>query len=210
MPKNKRVLIPIIVIVVLSAVGLIWYFSQGNGASAEGAIQASGTVEAVEVAIASEISGRVAEVFAEKGASVQAGEPLLRLDGALLQSQREVAVTGLESAKANLVTLQSGLEVAQAALRAAETGLQVAQSSTEAELLVAQQSLENLNENAQVARAEAMRAVAAANQAVRDATYQLDNFTVPTYQQKLSAEQAIVEIEEALGCCARSFRALSE
>jgi HlyD family secretion protein len=205
MPKNKRVLIPIIVIVVLSAIGLIWYFGQGSGASAGGDIRASGTVEAVQVAIASEMSGRVVEVLAEKGASVQAGEPLLRLDDALLQSQRQLAVTGLEAAKANLVTAQSGLEVAQAASRAAETGLQIAQSSSEAELLVVQQSLKNLNENAQVARTEAQRVVAAANQAVRDATYQLDNFTVPYYQQKMTAEQAIVESKKLLDVARAAF-----
>jgi HlyD family secretion protein len=205
MPKNKRVLIPIIMIVVLSAVGLIWYFSQGSGASAGGAIQASGTVEAVQVAVAPEMSGRVVEVLAEKGASIQAGEPLLRMDDALLQAQRQLAVTGLESAKANLVTLHSGLEVAQAALGAAETGLQIAQSNSEAELLVAQQSLENLNENAQVARTEAQRVVAAANQAVRDTTYQLDNFTVPTYQQKLSTEQAIIEAKKLLDVARAAF-----
>jgi HlyD family secretion protein len=205
MPKNKRVLIPIIVIVVLSAVGLVWYFSQGNGASAGGSIQASGTVEAVQVAIAPEMSGRVLEVLAEKGASVQAGAPLLRLDDSLLQSQRQLAVTGLESAKANLVTSQSGLEVAQAALRAAETGLQIAQGNSEAELLVAQQSLDNLNENAQVARTEAQRAVAAANQVVRDATYQLDNFTIPSNQEKYTAEQAIVEMKKLLDVARAAF-----
>ena len=205
MPKNKRVLIPIIVIVVISAVGLVWYFSQGNGASAGGSIPASGTVEAVQVAIAPEMSGRVVEVLAEKGASVQAGDPLLRLDDTLLQSQRQLADAGLESARANLVASQSGLEVAQAALQAAETGLQIAQSNSEAELLVAQQSLEKLNENAQVVWTEAQRAVAAANQAVRDATYQLDNFTVPTYQEKLSAEQAVVEMKKLLDVARAAF-----
>jgi HlyD family secretion protein len=206
MPKNKRVLIPIIVIVVISAVGLVWYFSQGSGAPAGGSIQASGTVEAVDVAIASEMSGRVVEVLADKGVSVQAGEPLLRLDDALLQSQRQLALTGLESAKANLVTSQSGLQVAQVALQAAETGLAIALSNSEADLLVAQQSLENLNENAQVARTSAQRAVAVANQAVRDATYQLDNFTVPTYQEKMSAEQAVVEMKKLLDVARAAFK----
>ncbi len=121
-PKNKRVLIPLIVIVVISAVSLVWYFSQGNGALAGGSIQASGTVEAVEVAIASEMSGRAAEVMVEKGAAVQAGDPLLRLDDVLLQAQRQLAVTGLETARANLLASQRGMEAAQAALQAAETG----------------------------------------------------------------------------------------
>jgi len=205
MPKNKRVLIPIIVIVVVSAVGLIWYFGQGSSSLAGGSVQASGTVEAVEVAIASEMSGRVLEVLAEKGAAVQAGEPLLRLDDTLLQSQRQLAVTGRESAKANLVTSQSGLEVAQAALQAAETGLQIAQSNSEAELLVAQQSLDNLNENATVARTEAQRVVAAANQAVRDATYQLDNYTVPSNQANMTATEAIVEMKKLLDVARAAF-----
>ena len=60
-----------------------------------GAIQASGTVEAVQVAISPEMSGRVLEVLAEKGASVQAGAPLFTLDDALLQSQRQLALTGI-------------------------------------------------------------------------------------------------------------------
>ena len=205
MPKNKRVLIPIIVIVVISAVGLIWYFGQGSSSLAGGSVQASGTVEAVEVAIASEMSGRVLEVLAEKGAAVQAGEPLLRLDDTLLQSQRQLAVTGRESAKANLVTSQSGLEVAQAALQAAETGLQIAQSNSEAELLVAQQSLDNLDENATVTRTEAQRAVAAANQAVRDATYQLDNYTVPSNQANMTATEAIVEMKKRLDVARAAF-----
>jgi HlyD family secretion protein len=205
MPKNKRVLIPIIVIVVISAVSLVWFFSQGSGALAGGSIQASGTVEAVEVAIASEMSGRVAEVLADKGASVQAGAPILRLDDALLQSQRQLAVTGLAAAKANLVTSQSGLDIAQSALQAAETGLQIAQSNSEAELLVAQQSLENLNDNASVARTEAQRAVAAANQAVRDATYQLDNFTIPMNQVKLTPDQGVVEMKKLLDVARAAF-----
>lgn len=205
MPKNKRVLIPIIVIVVISAVGLIWYFGQGSRSLAGGSVQASGTVEAVEVAIASEMSGRVLEVLAEKGAAVQAGEPVLRLDDTLLQSQRQLAVTGRESAKANLVTSQSGLEVAQAALQAAETGLQIAQSNSEAELLVAQQSLDNLDENANVVRTEAQRAVAAANQAVRDATYQLDNYTVPSNEAKMTATEAIVEMKKLLDVARAAF-----
>lgn len=205
MPKNKRVLIPLIVIVVISTVGLIWYFSQGSGAPAGGSIQASGTVEAVEVAIASEMSGRVLEVLADKGVAVQVGAPLLRLDDVLLQSQRQLAVTGLESARANLVTSQSGLDVAKSALQAAETGLQIAQSNAEAELLVAQQSLKNLTENASVVRTETQRAIAAANQAVRDATYQLDNFTIPTNQANMSAEQAVVEMKKLLDAAHTAF-----
>ena len=205
MPKNKRVMIPVIVVVVLSSVGLIWFFSQGNGSLAGGSIQASGTVEAVDVAIASEMSGRVLEVMAEKGAAVQAGDVLLRLDDVLLQSQRQVSQTALDSAKANLASSQSGLEMANAALQAAESSLQVAMSNSQAELLVAQQSLNDLNENATVVKTEAERAVAAANQAVRDATYQLDNYTVPSNQVNMTATQAVIEMKKLLDVARAKF-----
>jgi HlyD family secretion protein len=205
MPKNKRVLIPVIVAVVLSAVGLIWFFSQGSGSLAGGSIQASGTVEAVEVAIAPELSGRVLEVLAEKGAAVQAGDVLLRLDDVLLQSQRQVSQTALEAAKASLVTSQSGLELANTALQMAQSSLQVAESNSQAELLVAQKSLNDLNENATLVRTEAQRAVAAANQTVRDATYQLDNYTVPSNQANMTATQAVVEMKKLLDIARAAF-----
>ena len=205
MPKNKRVLIPIIVIVVISAVGLIWYFSQGSSTLAGSSIQASGTVEAVEVAIASEMSGRVVEVLAEKGAAVQPGEVLLRQDDALLQSQRQVSLTALDAAGANFASSQSGLELANTALQAAQSALQVAESNSQAELLVAQQSLDKLNENATVVRTEAQRAVAAANQAVRDATYQLDNYTVPSNQENMTATEAVIEMKKLLDAARLAF-----
>jgi HlyD family secretion protein len=205
MSKNKRVLIPVIVIVVISAVSLVWYFSQGSGTQVGDNIQASGTVEAEKVAIASEMSGRVSEVLAEKGAVVKQGDPLVRLDDQLLQSQRQVAVTGLESAQANLATSQRGLDAAQSAQQVAETGLQVAQSNAHAELLAAQQALDNLDENADVARTEAQRAVAAATESVRDATYQLDNFTVPSNQEHMTAEQAVVEMKKLLDAARAAF-----
>ncbi len=204
MPKNKRVLIPFIVVVALSIVGLVWYFTQGD-ALAGGSIQASGTVEAVEIAIASEMSGRVKEALADKGAAVHSGEPLLRLDDVLLQAQYQLAVTGLESAQANLAVAQRGLQAAQATLQAAETGWQAAQSNAQAELLTAQQALNNLNENAQVVRSEAERAVAMANDAVRDATYQLDNFTTPGNQSNMTAAQAVMEMKKLLDAARQAF-----
>ena len=103
--KRRRILIPI---VVLAVVGLAaWYFI-GKGSSAAGASlsQASGTVEATAINLASELSGRVVEVLVNQGDAVMAGDPLFRLDGELLQAQRQRAVAGLESAQANLSTTE--------------------------------------------------------------------------------------------------------
>lgn len=191
MHKSKRVLIPLIVISALAITGLGWYFTQGTNALAWGTIEAAGTVEAVEVSIASELSGRVLDVLVSKGASIDAGEILVRLDDELLQSQRQRALRAVEAAQANLVSAQSGVELAKSALSSAEAALRIAEANQKAELIAAQQALDDLYENQEVALSKAQDAVAAANRAVRETTYQLDNFTVPSNQADLTAAEGI-------------------
>jgi biotin carboxyl carrier protein len=87
--------------------------------------------------------------------------------------------------------LQAGVDLAQTALRAAETSRDAIQASTEAERMVAQRALDELYENHDVAQAEALRAVAAAHRAVREAQYLWDNYSVPSNQQNLTAAEAI-------------------
>lgn len=71
-------------------------------------------------------------------------------------------------------------------------------ANAELELFNAQQALDNLDEDIEVARAEALQAIASANRAVRDAQYQFDNFTVPTNMNKFSAMEAIDEMKVLL------------
>ncbi|MGE5252213.1 MAG: HlyD family secretion protein [Bacteroidota bacterium] len=77
------------------------------------AIQASGQIEAKEIAVAPELSGRVVDVSANEGDSVKAGDVLLRLDDGLLRSQKQAAQAALDSANASVKTAQVGLEAAQ-------------------------------------------------------------------------------------------------
>jgi HlyD family secretion protein len=77
------------------------------------AMQASGQIEAKEIAVAPELSGRVVEVSVNEGDSVKAGDPLLRLDDSLLQSQKGAAQAALDSANAGVKTAQVGLDAAQ-------------------------------------------------------------------------------------------------
>ena len=77
------------------------------------ALQASGQIEATEIAVASELSGRIINVYAAEGDSIQAGDPLLKLDDSLLQSERQSAQAALDSAKASVEAAQVALDAAQ-------------------------------------------------------------------------------------------------
>jgi HlyD family secretion protein len=85
-----------------------------------------------------------------------------------------------------------------------ESGL----ANVRAELLTTQQARQALFDNVEVGRASLARAISAANRAVRDAQYNLDNYTVPTNQQKMSAMDAVIEMKKKLDAARQAFEAV--
>jgi HlyD family secretion protein len=83
---------------------------QGNTSTS---LQASGIIEATELTIAPELSGRVTEVAVSEGDSVKSGDVLFRMDDSLLQAQRREASAALTSAQKGVQTAQSGLDTAR-------------------------------------------------------------------------------------------------
>ena len=78
-------------------------------------------------------------------------------------------------------------------------------ANARAELLAAQQAQQTLFDLVDVARSNAAKAISAANRAVRDAQYALDNYTVPTTQKGLTAREAVVAMKEALDTARTAF-----
>lgn len=76
-----------------------------------GALTASGTIEAVQVNISPEISGKVRAVAVEEGQNVSKGDTLFELDPTLLNAQREVAAAALNVATAAFSTAQTNLDL---------------------------------------------------------------------------------------------------
>ncbi len=123
-------------------------------------IQASGSIEAVEVVISAETGGRVAEVFVTKGQSVEPGDALFRLEDEQLDSQWKQAETALAVAQANYNLVAAGQTEAQK---------QAAIAAAHLNLLTAQQALDNLYDNNAIALAQAKQAIAEAQKAIQDA-----------------------------------------
>jgi HlyD family secretion protein len=100
---RKNIIIPVLFFVL---------FAAGCQTTNDSAIQASGQIEAKEITVASELSGRVLTVFAAEGDSVHAGDPLLRLDDSLLLSEKQAAKAALDSAHASVRVAQATLDSA--------------------------------------------------------------------------------------------------
>jgi len=126
-----RRIIPLVVILALIGGGAWWWTQQQTQATA--GLKGSGTIEADQVNIGPEVSGRVVEVMADEGQTVQAGQALFRLDDTLLTAQRAQAEAAVQTAHAQRDQLVAKarpeqLEAAQATIRSAQAALSGAQA----------------------------------------------------------------------------------
>lgn len=112
---NNR-LLSILVVLGLLATLLSACASIPGQAAENGALTASGTVSARQVAIAPEIGGKVMKVLVEEGQPVKTGDVLFQLDDASLQVQREQATAAVQVAEATLSAARVQQESAQTQL----------------------------------------------------------------------------------------------
>ncbi len=103
-----------------------------SGRGAKNVISASGTIEAVEINVASKVSGQLLELAVEEGTRVKPGDKLASVDHATLDIQLRQAEAGVQLADSQLALLVKGarsedIRQAEAALKQTEASLKVAQ-----------------------------------------------------------------------------------
>ncbi len=182
MHPNPKKIAPVFILVAIIAV-VVWYFGFANDASKDGALASSGTIEATRVTVASEISGRVAEVLVNEGDEVQAEQVLVRLDDTLLQAQLAQAKAQLGLARANRDLVALGIPAEQRAQAVA---------AAELEQLAAQQALETLDETADLVAARTLQEIAQAEKALDLANKRLDSLNTASDPVDIDAARAAV------------------
>lgn len=112
--------------------------------AAEGdVLEASGTISAPEIALASEYGGRIDAILARSGEPVEAGQVLVRLATDLLDAQIAAARAAVDLAEAGLTQAQGGarpgqIAIAEAQLAVAEAGrVAAAQAVSDTAMLAA-------------------------------------------------------------------------
>lgn len=182
MHPNPKRYAPILILIVLSAAAL-WYLARTQMDQNDAQLSASGTVEAVQVKLASEVGGRVNFVNAEEGQQVEVGQVLVVFDDRLLRAQIDQAKAALSQAQANYELILRGPSSKQrnAAIAAAT-----------AEVVAAEQALKNLYENADLLAAKALQEIALADRAIDLATKRHDTLVSPADQADIDAARAAV------------------
>lgn len=108
----------------LGAAPALFPAQQGGPVSTTQPLLATGTIQSDEVRIASEMGGRIAEVKAQRGQEVKAGDVLVTLDSTPLLTQLAEAEAAVASAEAELAVVLAGPRPEQVA--AARAALQLA------------------------------------------------------------------------------------
>ena len=83
---------------------------------------------------------------------------------------------------------------------------QAAVTSAELAVLRARQAVDELNENAGIARSKTLNDIASYAQAVRDAQFRLENYSLPTYLQGLEPIEALTLMKERLDAASAAFQ----
>lgn len=93
----------------------------------------------------------------------------------------------------------------QALSSLSQTSLPQAVIMAKADLASSEQALDDLEHNAGVARVKAMQDIVTYEQAVRNAQYTLDNFTIPNEQKGLTAVEAVEKFKAELDQAREAF-----
>ena len=101
-----------IVMIVVFLAAIVYFGFRVISNKDDGKLRASGTIEATEVNVSPETSGKVKDVLFQEGQPVKTGDPLLTLDDSLLTAQRAVASAQVDSATASLNNSKNALVTA--------------------------------------------------------------------------------------------------
>jgi multidrug efflux pump subunit AcrA (membrane-fusion protein) len=133
---GRRLLTGLIVtlLMILSTAGIAVNDRLRSEATPEAPLEASGVIHVDEIAVASELGGRITAFLVEEGEAVTAGEPLVQLDTALLDADIASAEARVARAEAGLAQARAGarptqVRVAEAQLSQAQAGEQAARQA---------------------------------------------------------------------------------
>lgn len=138
----------------------------------------------------------------------QAFNPLVSATGVVLPAKRSTLSVSIPGIVAE-VRVERGDIVKEGDLLLRLKGkeeLQAAISQAKVELISAQQALDDLYKDHDIALAASLQAYYLANNAVKEAQYQLDNFTVPVNQQNMTAVEAVKVMKERLDKATKAFQ----
>jgi len=151
-------------------------------------VQATGTINAVTtVQVGSQVSGNIAQLFADFNSHVRKGELIAQIDPAIFRAQMQQAQADMENAQANVASLQAQMETQRANVMAAHASVDKAQ----AQLNDAQVQMKRTEE------LFSQGIVAAAQRDTAQSTYDAAVASLHVFQAQLQQAEAVLKATAA-------------
>jgi HlyD family secretion protein len=196
--KRKGPPKPLIILIILAAIGYgVWKKLQPAPAP-EGVVQLSGRIEGDDSAIAPKVAGRIAEIRFREGDTVKAGDVIATLDDIQTKSREEQAQSSVSEAGTRVAFAQQQVAILKEQLR--ENDLQLEQSKIDAQGRVSQAEADLAAAEAQLAQQQGSMKIAAFD---RDAYTKLAKDGAVTQRQGEEAVSAALAQEAAVAAAQR-------
>jgi HlyD family secretion protein len=180
---RKRLILMIVAgVVLIAAAILIWNIFFATPRIPKGIVVVSGRIEGDDSAVASKTAGRILEVRAREGDTVNAGDTIAILDDAQIRAREDQARDTLSEAEAKGLAAEEQIAILQEQL--AQSRLQVGQSKLDTEGHVGQAEADLATAQSELAQQLAAYQIAAFN---RDAYTRLAKTGAVSEQQGLQA-----------------------
>ena len=174
----------IIAVLVICAAALVWYGVKSYMNNAKynqaGFAYGNGRLEATEVSVATKLSGKISDIYADEGDLVKKGDKLALMQLNVLNAE-------LEQAKAKLLQSQAQLEQAKAQVGVKESEVSAAQARAEQKKSTLDGALKRYN------RAKQLKTTGS----ISDQLFENDETHYLTSKADLSAAQADVKQSQA-------------
>lgn len=189
--KRTHLALLAVVVIGAGAAGYVWWQNH-RGDLPDYIASGSGRIEAEEVHVATKYPGRVAEVLANEGDMVAAGQVLARMDSAELRAELAAARAAVAQAEENVAEARAQIVQRQSELRFAEQELQRAQTLVTKEHISQQQADQRRAERdtAKAALEAAEARLASTRRAVEAAKAQAERIETQLAESTLAAPRA--------------------
>ncbi|MBU2546900.1 MAG: efflux RND transporter periplasmic adaptor subunit [Proteobacteria bacterium] len=121
-----------LLVALIAAVGLVYYFGFYRPGREEGSIRTSGHVEVTEVDLSFRLPGHLARLLADEGDQVAKGALLAELDQDVLRARRDQSAAVLDELDARRESLDLAIQIKEEVLAAQEMQAAAAVSAAEA------------------------------------------------------------------------------
>ena len=184
--SKKSTRVKVIIVAMLVAGFLAWWFFLRGPSEPENVIAVSGRIEGDDAMVAAKTSGRIREITVREGDLVKAGQVIAVLDDDQIKARVSQAQSAVEQAEARLQRSKQQIGVLQANLD--QSRMSVNQARLDAEGRVSQA-------NAQVAQAEA--SLAQAEAVYKQASWDKEKYSLLASQGDVSEREGKQAIHNA-------------